>query len=50
MSFFSNMRGCLFFFYRCGILGHQDRECQKIKKGCLSSNKDELQSIYGFAP
>ena len=31
------------FFYRCGILGHQDRECQKIKKGCLSSNKDELQ-------
>ena len=42
MSFFSNMRGCLFFVID-GILGHQDYECQKIKKGCLSSNEDELQ-------
>ena len=24
-----------FLPYRCGILGHQDRECRKIHKGCL---------------
>lgn len=33
------------FRYHCGILGHQDRECQKIKKDCLSSEDDDFQ--YG---
>ena len=29
--------------YGCGILGHQDRECRKVHKGCLSTNEGELQ-------
>ena len=33
------------FCYHCGILGHQDCKCQKIKKGCLSSEGDDFQ--YG---
>ena len=32
-----------FLPYRCGILGHQDRECRKIHKGYLSTNEGELQ-------
>ena len=31
------------FCYRCGILGRQDRECQKVHKGCLSTDEDEFQ-------
>lgn len=33
------------FCYHCGILVHHDRECQKFKKGCLSSEEDDFQ--YG---
>ena len=28
------------FFYRCGILGRQDRECPQLKKGCFSVDED----------
>ena len=28
------------FCYQCSILGHKDRECHKIKKGCYSSDDD----------
>ena len=31
------------FCYWCVILGHQDRECQGINKGCLHTNEDEFQ-------
>nr|POE71106.1 hypothetical protein CFP56_27111 [Quercus suber] len=31
------------FFYRCGILGHQECECQGINKGCFHTNDDMLQ-------
>ena len=31
------------FWYRCDILGHQDPECCKVHKGCLSMDKEELQ-------
>ena len=33
------------FCYHCGILVHHDCECQKFKKGCLSSEEDDFQ--YG---
>ena len=31
------------FYHHCGILGHQDRECQKTRKVCLSSDDDDFQ-------
>ena len=31
------------FSYRCGILGHQDRECPQLKKGCFSVDEDGFQ-------
>ena len=31
------------FYYRCGILGHQDKECPQLKKGCFSVDKDGFQ-------
>ena len=30
----------LIFCYIYGILGHQDRECLQLKKGCFSTNED----------
>lgn len=31
------------FCYRCGILGHQDCECQQINKGCFHTVEDEFE-------
>ena len=36
------------YCYRCGILGHQLRECHKAKKGCISSEEDDYQFGLGF--
>ena len=30
------------FCYRCGILDHQDRDCQQINKRCLHMDEDEF--------
>ena len=34
------------FCYRCGILGHQDKECPQLKMGCFSSDDD----VFQFGP
>ncbi|XP_023918052.1 uncharacterized protein LOC136066625 [Quercus suber] len=31
------------YYYRCGILGHQERECHKSKKGCITVEEDDFQ-------
>nr|POE51390.1 hypothetical protein CFP56_41757 [Quercus suber] len=31
------------YSYRCGILGHQERECQHARKWCISSKEDDYQ-------
>lgn len=35
------------FCYRCGIPGHQDRDCQEINKGCFHMNDDGLNLVLG---
>lgn len=34
------------FCYRCGNLGHQDRECPQLKTVCFSSDDD----VFQFGP
>ena len=40
--FFKN-KSLPIFCYCCGILSHQDRECKKVIKGCLSLDDDGFQ-------
>ena len=35
------------FCYRCGILGHQDKECPQLKTGCFSSDDDVFNLVHG---
>lgn len=40
---FFNYKRLPTFCYRCGILGHQDCDCQGINKGCFHTNDDVLE-------